>query len=330
MTQFIDTFPAHFLIEMRHNRKGNGGFIFEQTVREEEKKLLFEKFGIFDGCEELAINIEEICIRAYNDGAKSFIFKPRNKCIADNIIVEFVPGFSCGFVPDSVITNGETYDKMHLKIATGTLEKGRLIPSIMHELIHAYENLMRIKHKAKSITQKSEEIGYQNSNVDAYSAYDGLQKYIAQLLYYLTDFERNAYVSQIYGEASKCGKIFDNAEDAMEWIRQTIPYRNYQTIFNVANGLCKISDDVSQKNIVSIANKLSKHNFKNYKNFIGWLEKKVNKYSKKFNEILPKIAAKELIITETLSPPIDYLIEDTLKQTLDELINNNNYTIITT
>ena len=124
----------------------------------------------------------------------------------------------------------------------------------------------------------------------------------------MTDFERNAYIAQIKGELEACDKSFWDIKDAFDFIKTTIPYRNYQKIFSFCSELCDIDDNKIQKNILDYISELSNYKFKTYGHFIKWLNTKMNNYQRKFNNILPKIAAEYLTLSESFNPSMNYLI----------------------
>ena len=57
-SQLVDSFPAHFFIEMYYNReKKNGGFIYEEKLDHLHFTQLCESYGVFNGCEEITKEI---------------------------------------------------------------------------------------------------------------------------------------------------------------------------------------------------------------------------------------------------------------------------------
>lgn len=303
------TFPAHFMIEMCYNRKSMGGLIYEQAVGQPYKNIILENYGVFNGCEELSFEIVNISMDKYRDGCTRFSFYPTDNILAHKISVQIVPGNSSGFISSSQIGSNGKYDPLKLRLAIGPLTRGKIMGSIMHELIHAYENLMKQNSNGRSLIDNAYKIGYDRFNIDAINNYEGERKWLAYLFYHFSDFERNAYIAQIYGNAKDCDEVFDSASDALEWIRGTVPYKNYMNIMNYANSLMKVKGEGQRKYLLKIANDLTNYNFSNYKEFQRWIRVKTTKYSKKFNKIVPKIAAQVLQIAECLSPPITSLIE---------------------
>lgn len=178
----------------------------------------------------------------------------------------------------------------------------------MHELLHAYENQQRRINNAPSMGKVARTIGYDKNPINKTPSYNDNKQKISYILYHLTDFERNAYIAQIKGELEACDKAFWDIKDAFEYIKTTVPYRNYQTIFSFCSELCDIDDNKIQNNILNYISELSNYKFETYGHFIKWLNTKMNNYQRKFNNILPKIAAEYLTLSESFNPSMIYLI----------------------
>lgn len=88
-----------------------------------------------------------------------------------------------------------------------------------------------------------------------------------------------------------------------------MPYHNYKIIFSWGEALCNETDPTRQEEILEYVRELSNYDFKTYKRFAKWLEKKINDYKRKFDNIIPKIAASTLKFNEALNPSIDFLID---------------------
>ena len=46
------------------------------------------------------------------------------------------------------------------------------------------------------------------------------KKYISYILYYLTDFEVNAHLSQLKGELQNCDKYFVNIQEIVDFLKK--------------------------------------------------------------------------------------------------------------
>lgn len=307
MIAFTDTFPSHFFVEMYYNRKKkSGGFIFEENLREGDFSLLCEQYGIFKGCEDIAKEILEAVKSMTENNINNWLFSIGNSDFIKTLEITIKYRTSSSFLTNSEVKEGK-YDPLRLIIGIiGTYKD--LFSSIMHELLHAYENYQRLSVNNTSIENVAKKIGYDKNPISRTPSYSDVKQKISYILYHLTDFERNAYIAQIQGELSSCKRKFNDIKDALDYIKTTVPYQNYHTIFEYCTELCNVTDTDRQRLILSYIEELSNQSFKTYSQFTKWLEKKVYKYQKKFSQIIPKIASQYLTISEMLNPSLTHLI----------------------
>lgn len=304
-----DSFNQHFFVEFYYNRDNRGGFIFEEKLPKEKLKLICEAYGLFDGCMDLVEEIYEAVL--YGGGAYSTTINvdhPYFKTI--NFKLSVSPTSS--YHPLKSVINDGKYDPLVLTLGADPLYKGypnRFKAAIAHELLHAYENLKRHNNKAISLAQKVKNIGYNKNDTSIFYNENSIEKTISAVLYYLTDFERNAYVAQIKSELQLSDTVFNDISDAMKFVKSTVTYQNYEIVFSWANELCSVTDKETQAVIVYIVNSRSNNNFKTYNQFKKWLTRLAYKTERKFNNIIPKVAAESLKLDETFSENHDILLK---------------------
>jgi len=304
---FVDSFPAHFFVEMYYNRdKKNGGFIYEEKLDHSHFTQLCESYGVFNGCEEITKEIMDIVDYMLKNNVEIFKTKINNNTFIENVEIKLTNTSSSAFYGDSQIKNGK-YNPLRLRIGIATTKRN-IMSSIMHELLHAYENQQRYVNNAPSMGKAARTIGYDKNPINKTVSYNDIKQKISYILYHFTDFERNAYIAQIKGELEACDKSFWDIKDAFDFIKTTIPYRNYQKIFSFCSELCEIENNKVQKDILDYTSELSNYNFKTYDSFRNWLIMKMKKYQRKFNNILPKIAAEYLTLSESFNQSMNYLI----------------------
>lgn len=307
LTKLEQYFKAHFLVEMLYGRKGLP--ILENVKSVTAKHILFEQYGVFDGCDELAMQIEKEANKAQNNGLDWTLFKlPENK-LANKVLITLCDGNSCAFLSNSTMSDDGKYDVLKLRLSRRSIRGERLIPSIMHELLHAYENLSRTTAGSEDLRKNALKTGYDRVTTDKIAKMGNEKKYVAYLLYYFSDFERNAYIAQLNGEAIACDKTFHSAHDALKWLYKTVPYHNYMVMLDYADKLSRIKNKERREYVLKTVNELSNHGFKTYGQFVKWLRVKTRKYSKKFQQTVPKIAAKHLPIAESFSSSVDFKLE---------------------
>lgn len=303
-----DYFPAHLFIEMCYGRKNKFGLIYEQKLPYEEFNKLCESYGVFNGCQELTEEIIENINKAIQRGIKNYMFDVKNSSFIKTIAFEIVDGTVSGMLPEDSKIRNNKYDPLMLSIGR---ESGHSFKSIiMHELMHAYQDYNHYMNGTRGLDKQATDSGYYKNPVEnAITFNDNNKRKISFILYHLTDFERNAYISQIRGELESCEETFDNVREVYDYIKSTITYRNYQTIFKWGKEIMN-EDDVQVQNIImNYVKELSNLKFNTYNQFAKWLNNKINSYQKKFNQIVPKMAADYFNMNESFNTPLDYLIE---------------------
>lgn len=301
---FEDTFPSHLFVEMCYGRENKFGFIFEQNLPHRDFNYLCEAYGVFNGCYELAREIFEIGKnKNFNE---TFTYIPINIDFIDKINVNVRLSPNSGYSPtESKLVKGK-FRPLKLYIGFRTTDE-KIISAIMHELLHAYEDYKRKTNKAIDINTKAKNIGYFKNRQNQTN--EGMEYKISMILYFLNNFERNAYVTQMIGLLRTCDKKFYDINEVLKFIKSTVPYKNYQTIFTWAEELCDIESEYWQSYVLKIVNKRSEHNFTTFNQFLKWMVINVLKFQKKFNNVIPKIAAEYLDMVETLHSPITELIK---------------------
>ena len=179
------------------------------------------------------------------------------------------------------------------------LASNNIVINLMHELTHAYEDYNRQINDKPSITDKALENGYYLNN--SVGNYDYDKKYISYILYYLTDFEVNAHLSQLKGELQNCDKYFVNIQQIVDFLKKTDVYKRYSVIKSYIDFFSNISDEKSQSIVLSWVSDLSTLKFRTYKNFVNYINKKYNKIERHMNRFIPKIAYEYLDYGNTLN-----------------------------
>lgn len=302
MEGVFDFFPAHFFIEMCYTKEPRFGVIYERNQTFEDAELIRESYGIFRGCHEMAEQIKKL---VSVDGVKtgmSFQVGEPNCCFADKIVIQIVDGNYCAYNAKSILsqTSGK-FNPLHMVIGTRTVSDTNLVGAIMHELMHAYEDWMRRRNKTETLKGMMGKIGYKKINLDSKESIDLV---FSHLFYFLNEFERNAYISQIDGLFRNCNEVFFTIGDAMNWVMKQFPYQHYEKLFSICETLYKEEDKEKQKIYLKTANDHSEYNFKTYDQLKHWLKTKLIEYKKKFEEIIPKIAMRYLELFESLYNPM--------------------------
>lgn len=122
-SQLVDSFPAHFFIEMYYNReKKNGGFIYEEKLDHSHFTQLCESYGVFNGCEEITKEIMDIVDYMLKNNVEIFKTKINNNTFIENVEIKLTNSSSSAFYSDSQIKNGK-YNPLRLSIGFDTSKK---------------------------------------------------------------------------------------------------------------------------------------------------------------------------------------------------------------
>lgn len=318
MTNEFETFPAHLFIDVVYGNKKHGGFIYEQTVPIKEKYIIQESFGVFSGCEDIAERVFEECGHLQNNGSDRTIIICGDNLFIKTIFIKLVESSTGGFSTKSKIDRDNKYNPLIITIPNRLVGKNELKPLIMHELTHAYENYNRIKNKADDIQDVMDKIGYEKNPPQDSIKYTANKRAISSFLYFMTNFEQNAYIAQICGQFEECKETFWDVNEAMMWVREHTLYRQYNNLFNIGEALCTIKGKSLQEEILTYVNELSRREFIRYSDFVRWLKNKLFKSRKKFDRTISNYISQKIEMYGVMAHPtnendLDNIVEEVLK-----------------
>ena len=162
----------------------------------------------------------------------------------------------------------------------GAYNEHQLKTSILHELMHLYDDWNSLSHGNEPI----------NTNQDLMAAHnmmfqntDKLLQNMGKLLYLSNKFEKKAFITQVYNELNAVGCTDENFR---EKYKETITYKNYNKLETLIKQEIISSSDEELQNINYILNseykdthlpKLSIHNFN------------ANEYRDKLNKFIDNV-----------------------------------------
>lgn len=306
MNNLFENLRTHIFIEFFF--RTNKGLINEQRTRVNKRKL-FESYGIFNGCYEIAARLMDI-IRQNSD--KSYFSLKINNCsLIEKLEVYITDTNYAGFVTDeSYINENGKYEPLTLEFGEEIIyNDDEALPLLMHELIHAYQNLkLYMKNPNNTLTSIGEKTKYfKNLEPKPYSS--RLTRQLQDILYYINNFEKGGYIAQIQG-GIKVNKTFLNIKQIIDFIKETTIYQNYETIIRWIAELNLIKDKRTQKDILNYVYNNSNNDFNTYNQFLKWINNEANKIQRKFYNIIPKIAYDNLRISRTMKTPDNNLLTD--------------------
>ena len=278
------------------------------------KIYLNESRGIFDGCYDLAIFLNEKITKAISKN-KSYI-EIDKKSIEDVIkqkmffekISLLIDRTSDIFTARYRLDNVNLSDSGLLEdvcIYIGVKEYSRYIENyvdiLVHELTHTFNNYNLIIHGASSIYDMIKDIDYDRMRDFHAHNVPSIIRELRRSLYILQPYEKNSFISQLIAnikELMENGEIKEKhnltSSEIMDYIRKTDIYKAYKDI-SILISLYK-NGELSESEIKSIEdeyNKIYKTNNKKCKHIIHILEVLMNRAIYKIENVLPKNMIRE-------------------------------------
>ena len=278
------------------------------------KIYLNESRGIFDGCYDLAIFLNEKITKAISKN-KSYIEIDKNS-IEDVIKQEmFFEKISLLIDRTSdIFTARYRLDHVNLSdsglledvcIYIGVKEYSRYrenyVDILVHELTHAFNNYNLIIHGASSIYDMIKDIDYDRMRDFHAHNVPTIIKELRRSLYILQPYEKNSFISQLIAnikELMETGEIKEKhnltSSEIIDYIRKTDIYKAYKDI-SILISLYK-NGELTESEIKSIEdeyNKIYKTNNKKCKHIMHILEVLMNRTIYKIENDLPKHMIRE-------------------------------------
>ena len=305
-----EDFRSHVFIEYFYGN--DKAFIKEQLIK--DRKKLFESYGLFDNCTGIAQKVYNT-IKSFPKS--SILHVPVGHKFVDVIKVTITSDNENGasYQPNKCeVDNNGRFNVLVINIDKSLIKSHKkLLGSIMHELMHAYQDYNLIQ-KGYSLKDRMTDYGYYSNEIGKYED-DEIKDTVSWLLYYLNGYERGAYISDIRGQLEGCRKVFNNISEVIDFIKNTDTYYNYEVIFqygkqilgitdsDVKNTVLKYFNDLSLKkepNVENIINTTKK--FKDYDMLRRWLKNRLSAVKRKFETVIPKMAYDYLTMNEIISP----------------------------
>ena len=278
------------------------------------KIYLNESRGIFDGCYDLAIFLNEKITKAISKN-KSYI-EIDKKSIEDVIkqkmffekISLLIDRTSDIFTARYRLDNVNLSDSGLLEdvcIYIGVKEYSRYrenyVDILVHELTHAFNNYNLIIHGASSIYDMIKDIDYDRMRDFHANNVPSIIRELRRSLYILQPYEKNSFISQLIAnvkELMEKGEIEEKrnltSSEIMDYIRKTDIYKAYKDI-SILISLYK-NGELTESEIKSIEdeyNKIYKTNNKKCKHIMHILEVLMNRTIYKIENDLPKHMIRE-------------------------------------
>ena len=258
--------------------------------------LILEKYGIYNGCENLAIYLnKKVKNKLINSNKEKFtVYKNDLKNFKNvffdslTIIIKKSNEVSGGYVAKSKYDSNIT---INLNVDT-RIKNDNYVDIFIHELIHAYNDYLLSINGIQSL--------FKISNTDFYKYISKHNEYLLKhALYFLNNYERNAYIGQLKAELIKNKDIINNPIDALKAIKKSEIYQSYAIIEQIINKFENLDNDGKRK-LDEISNKISNGKYATFESLIKTLKSKYYKSINKITKTISKMSLDFLNLNESL------------------------------
>ena len=278
------------------------------------KIYLNESRGIFDGCYDLAIflnekitnaisnnrNYIEIDKKSIEDDIKQEVFFEKISLLIDRTSDIFTARYRLDNV--NLSDSGLLEDVcIYIGVKEYSRYRENYVDILVHELTHAFNNYNLIIHGASSIYDMIKDIDYDRMRDFHAHNVPSIIRELRRSLYILQPYEKNSFISQLIAnikELMETGEIEEKhnltSSEIMDYIRKTDIYKAYKDI-SILISLYK-NGELTESEIKSIEdeyNKIYKTNNKKCKHIMHILEVLMNRAIYKIENILPKNMIRE-------------------------------------
>lgn len=193
--------------------------------------LILEKYGIYDGCEQLAKYITNEINKNGFDNQYEFNKNDLlnfNNIFFNKLIVDIDSSSNDGgeYIDNDELTNDLLFDEVFINLYINKENRSSIQETLMHELTHAYNNYMMLLKNDKNYLNMASSILYQKIN-DLHNTKNSNEYFIKKALYLLLGYEKNAFFAQIKADLQKYKKKIKTPLDALKILKQSNIYQAY-------------------------------------------------------------------------------------------------------
>lgn len=276
---------SHIAIEYKVNDIGEG------------RRIINEKYGIYEGCEELA-NFIVKDIFTHNNMDKQFKYSKESLDVIKNIFfntliidIDTSSDEEFGECDNDISINKDLLiDEVWINIYGKRHTKSSIKGIIMHELTHVYNNyLMLLKGNENFIITTNSDMYRNITDISG----GPTEKDLKQVLYFLLGYERNAFVAQLKGELEDYKSKINTPYDALKILKKCPVYLAYERVNNIIKYHIKNSKDSNL--IASLYKEItgSDDNMSTSK-ILKKLKLQSDKALKKLDTVIPKLCVESL------------------------------------
>lgn len=288
LSSIDESLLSHLAIEYKVNDIGEG------------RNLVNEKYGIYDGCEELADHIVKDIFNSDSldnefrytigelDGFKNVFF--------EELIVDLDTSSDDGGECDDNINISKNLlvEEALINIYSTTPTKSEIKGILMHELTHIYNNyMMQLKGNMNYIKAANSEMYRNITRIGGGAAEDDIK----QILYFLVGYERNAFIAQLRSELDQHRSKIKTPLDALKVLKQCPVYKAYVRVNNLIQyHIDKHIEDPESEMVAKIYKQITGdvNSEETTTKILKRLKLQSNKAMKKLDSIIPKLCVENL------------------------------------
>lgn len=265
----------------------------------EGKRIINEKYGIYDGCEELCdYIIKDIFSHRDFDGEYRYNredFEKYSNIFFQTLIIDLDTSSDDGGECDDniVINKDHLVEEVRIDIYDDKPTKTSIKSVLMHELTHVYNNYVMQMEGNMRYMKASQSDMYRN--ITDISGSD-TEKEIKQILYFLLGYERNAFVAQLKAELEDQKSKIENPHDALKILKNSPIYMRYRKVVNTIDYLIKKQQDNQESTFIADIYKeiTGENNNESSIKILKRLKSQSIKAVKKLDSIIPKLCVENL------------------------------------
>ena len=263
----------------------------------EGSRIINEKYGIYNGCEEL---VDFIVKDIFNHDNLDYQFEYNRDTLKDikniffkKLIIDIDTSAEeeYGECDDNLsIDKDLLVDEIWINIYDKKPNKHSIKGTLMHELTHAYNNYMMLLKGNNSFIDAARSDMYRNI-IDIRGG--NTERDLKFILYFLLGYERNAFIGQLKSELESHRNKINTPKDALEILKKCPIYKTYLRVDNTIRYHLTNSKDSDL--IANIYKEItgSDKNESSLK-ILKRLKSQSDKALKKLNTIIPKLCVENL------------------------------------
>lgn len=260
------------------------------------RRVILEKYGIYNGCEELANFIYKEVKKKGMDYQYTFDrndLKSFPNIFFNKIIIDIDCSSNDGgeYIDNDSLNDDLLFDEVNINIYQYENNISEVKEILMHELTHAYNNYMMILKGDEGYLNTAKSLLYKNIQKQS----DNTNEYlIKKALYLLLGYERNAFFGEIKAELEQHKDKIKGPYDALNVLKNSKVYKAYKKLDREINAY--FNGSLLDKNIKEIEDAYYEitHEKKTANQIFKTLRSLSKKALKKLDNQLPKLCIENL------------------------------------